>query len=89
MTAKTKTLHVGESFLLIEGWFTDYESVFSFNDRIATADGSGRITAAGVGTVKILVNRGQDSKGVYRDYTCEVTVVPGTAKICKHCWVDF
>ena len=38
LTVKEKTLHVGESFLLIEGWFTDYESVFSFNDRIATTN---------------------------------------------------
>lgn len=82
-----KTLHVGESFLLIEGWFTDYESVFSFNDRIATADGSGRVTATGVGTVKIMVNRGMVGKE-YRDYFCTVTVVPGEAKTCKHNWMD-
>ena len=88
LTVKEKTLHVGESFLLIEGWFTDYESVFSFNDRIATADGSGKITATGIGTVKILVNRGKDSNGTYRDYFCTVTVVPGAAKTCKHCWLD-
>ena len=87
LTAKTKTLHVGESFLLIEGWFTDYESVFSFNDRIATADGSGRVTATGVGTVKIMVNRGMVGKE-YRDYFCTVTVVPGAAKTCKHNWMD-
>lgn len=88
MTTKTKTLHVGESFLLIEGWFTDYESVFSFNDRIATTNSAGKITATGVGTVKILVNRGKDSNGTYRDYFCMVTVVPGTAKACKHCWMS-
>ncbi len=83
-----KTLHVGESFLLIEGWFTDYQSTFSFNDRIATVDEAGKVTATGVGTVKILVNRGQDSQGNYRDYFCTVTVVPGAAKTCKHNWMD-
>ena len=49
LTTKTKTLHVGESFLLIVGWFTDYESTFSFNDRIATVDEAGRVVAKGVG----------------------------------------
>lgn len=83
-----KTLHVGESFLLIEGWFTDYQSTFSFNDRIATVDEAGRVVAKGVGTVKIMVNRGQDAKGTYRDYFCTVTVVPGAAKTCKHNWMD-
>lgn len=88
LTAKTKTLRVGESFLLIEGWFTDYESTFSFNDRIATVDAAGRVVAKGVGTVKIMVNRGQDASGNYRDYFCTVNVVPGTAKACKHNWMD-
>ncbi|MCI9418259.1 MAG: hypothetical protein HFI82_12810 [Eubacterium sp.] len=88
LTAKTKTLRVGESFLLIEGWFTDYESTFSFNDRIATVDAAGRVVANGVGTVKIMVNRGQDASGNYRDYFCTINVVPGTAKACKHNWMD-
>ena len=88
LTAKTKTLHIGESFLLIEGWFTDYQSTFSFNDRIATVDEAGRVVAKGVGTVRIMVNRGQDAKGTYRDYFCTVTVVPGAAKACKHNWMD-
>ena len=88
LTAKTKTLRVGESFLLIEGWFTDYESTFSFNDRIATVDAAGRVVAKGVGTVKIMVNRGQDASGNYRDYFCTINVVPGTAKACKHNWMN-
>ena len=88
LTAKTKTLRVGESFLLIEGWFTDYESTFSFNDRIATVDKAGRVVAKGVGTVKIMVNRGQDASGNYRDYFCTINVVQGTAKACKHNWMD-
>lgn len=88
LTAKTKTLRVGESFLLIEGWFTDYESTFSFNDRIATVDKAGRVLAKGVGTVKIMVNRGQDASGNYRDYFCTINVVPGTAKACKHNWMN-
>lgn len=49
-----KTLCVGESFLLIEGWFTDYERAFSFNDRIATVDVADRVVAKGVGTIKII-----------------------------------
>lgn len=85
----SKTIRVGESFLLIEGSCVDYQSVFSFNDRIATVDGAtGRVTGTGVGTVKILVNRGQDKKGNYRDYYCTVNVVAGTASTCKHEWMD-
>ena len=55
----------------------------------ATVDGAtGRVTGTGVGTVKILVNRGVDKKGNYRDYYCTVNVVAGTAQACKHEWMD-
>ncbi len=88
LTVKMKTLCVGESFLLIEGWFTDYERAFSFNDRIATVDAADRVVAKGVGTIKIMVNRGQDASGNYRDYFCTINVVPNTAKVCRHNWMD-
>ena len=88
LTATTKTLRVGESFLLIQGQYTDYESTFSYNDHIATIDGAGRVTATGIGTVKVMVNRGQDSQGRYRDYVCTINVVAGTAPACKHQWMD-
>lgn len=88
LTVKSKTLHVGESFLLIQGQYLDYESTFSYNDTIATVDYTGKVTATGIGTTKILVNRGQDSQGRYRDYICTITVVPGNATPCKHQWMD-
>ena len=88
LTATTKTLRVGESFLLIQGQYTDYESTFSYNDHIATIDGAGRVTATGIGTVKVMVNRGQDSQGRYRDYVCTINVVAGPAPACKHQWMD-
>ena len=88
LTATTKTLRVGESFLLIQGQYTDYESTFSYNDHIATIDGAGRVTATGIGQVKVMVNRGQDSQGRYRDYVCTINVVAGTAPACKHQWMD-
>ena len=88
LTATTKTLRVGESFLLIQGQYTDYESTFSYNDHIATIDGAGRVVATGVGQTKVLVNRGQDSQGRYRDYVCTINVVAGTAQACKHQWMD-
>ena len=88
LTATTKTLRVGESFLLIQGQYTDYESTFSYNDHIATIDGAGRVTATGIGQVKVMVNRGQDSQGRYRDYVCTINVVAGPAPACKHQWMD-
>ena len=88
LTATTKTLRVGESFLLIQGQYTDYESTFSYNDHIATIDSTGRVTATGIGQVKVMVNRGQDSQGRYRDYVCTINVVAGTAPACKHQWMD-
>ena len=88
LTATSKTLRVGESFLLIQGQYTDYESTFSYNDHIATIDGAGRVTATGVGQVKVLVNRGKDAQGRYRDYICTINVVEGTAPACKHQWMD-
>ena len=88
LTATTKTLRVGESFLLIQGQYTDYESTFSYNDHIATIDGAGRVVATGVGQTKVLVNRGQDAQGRYRDYICTINVVAGTAPVCKHQWMD-
>ena len=88
LTATTKTLRVGESFLLIQGQYTDYESTFSYNDHIATIDHAGKVTATGIGTVKVMVNRGQDSQGRYRDYICTINVVAGTAPACKHQWMD-
>ncbi len=88
LTATTKTLRVGESFLLIQGQYTDYESTFSYNDHIATIDHAGKVTATGIGTVKVMVNRGQDSQGRYRDYVCTINVVAGTAPACKHQWMD-
>lgn len=88
LTATTKTLRVGESFLLIQGQYTDYESTFSYNDHIATIDGAGRVTATGIGQVKVMVNRGQDAQGRYRDYICTINVVAGTAPACKHQWMD-
>ena len=88
LTATTKTLRVGESFLLIQGQYTDYESTFSYNDHIATIDGAGRVVATGVGQTKVLVNRGQDAQGRYRDYVCTINVVAGTAPACKHQWMD-
>ena len=88
LTATTKTLRVGESFLLIQGQYTDYESTFSYNDHIATIDSTGRVTATGIGQVKVFVNRGQDSQGRYRDYVCTINVVAGTAPACKHQWMD-
>ena len=88
LTATTKTLRVGESFLLIQGQYTDYESTFSYNDHIATIDGAGRVVATGVGQTKVLVNRGQDAQGRYRDYICTINVVAGTAPACKHQWMD-
>ena len=72
----SKTLRAGESFLLIEGSYVNYPSVFSYNDRIATVDElSGRVTATGIGETKILVNRGKDKAGKYRDYYCTIKVV--------------
>ena len=88
LTATSKTLRVGESFLLIQGQYTDYESTFSYNDHIATIDGAGRVVATGVGQTKVLVNRGQDAQGRYRDYICTINVVAGTAPVCKHQWMD-
>ncbi len=88
LTATSKTLRVGESFLLIQGQYTDYESTFSYNDHIATIDHAGKVTATGIGTVKVMVNRGQDSQGRYRDYVCTINVVAGTAPACKHQWMD-
>ncbi len=88
LTATSKTLRVGESFLLIQGQYTDYESTFSYNDHIATIDHAGKVTATGVGTVKVMVNRGQDSQGRYRDYICTINVVAGPAPVCKHQWMD-
>ncbi len=88
LTATTKTLRVGESFLLIQGQYTDYESTFSYNDHIATIDSTGRVTATGIGQVKVMVNRGQDAQGRYRDYVCTINVVAGTAPACKHQWMD-
>lgn len=88
LTATSKTLRVGESFLLIRGQYTDYESTFSYNDHIATIDGAGRVVATGVGQTKVLVNRGQDSQGRYRDYVCTINVVAGSAPACKHQWMD-
>ena len=88
LTATSKTLRVGESFLLIQGQYTDYESTFSYNDHIATIDHAGKVTATGVGTVKVMVNRGQDSQGRYRDYICTINVVAGPAPACKHQWMD-
>lgn len=88
LTATTRTLRVGESFLLIQGQYTDYESTFSYNDHIATIDGAGRVTATGIGTVKVMVNRGQDSQGRYKDYICTINVVAGTAPTCNHQWMD-
>ncbi len=88
LTATTKTLRVGESFLLIQGQYTDYESTFSYNDHIATIDGAGRVTATGIGQVKVMVNRGQDAQGRYRDYVCTINVVAGPAPACKHQWMD-
>ena len=88
LTATSKTLRVGESFLLIQGQYTDYESTFSYNDHIATIDGAGRVVATGVGQTKVLVNRGQDAQGRYRDYICTINVVAGTAPACNHQWMD-
>lgn len=88
LTATSKTLRVGESFLLIQGQYTDYESTFSYNDHIATIDPSGRVVATGVGQTKVLVNRGKDAQGRYRDYICTINVVAGTAPACKHQWMD-
>ena len=88
LTATTKTLRVGESFLLIQGQYTDYESTFSYNDHIATIDSTGRVTATGIGQVKVMVNRGQDAQGRYRDYVCTINVVAGPAPACKHQWMD-
>lgn len=88
LTATSKTLRVGESFLLIQGQYTDYESTFSYNDHIATIDGAGKVTATGIGQVKVLVNRGQDSQGRYRDYVCTINVVAGPAPACNHQWMD-
>ena len=88
LTATTKTLRVGESFLLIQGQYTDYESTFSYNDHIATIDGAGRVVATGIGQTKVLVNRGKDSQGRYRDYVCTINVVAGPAPACKHQWMD-
>ena len=88
LTATTKTLRVGESFLLIQGQYTDYESTFSYNDHIATIDSTGRVTATGIGQVKVMVNRGQDAQGRYRDYICTINVVAGPAPACKHQWMD-
>jgi len=88
LTATSKTLRVGESFLLIQGQYTDYESTFSYNDHIATIDHAGKVTATGIGTVKVLVNRGQDAQGRYRDYVCTINVVAGLAPACKHQWMD-
>ena len=88
LTATTKTLRVGESFLLIQGQYTDYESTFSYNDHIATIDSTGRVTATGIGQTKVLVNRGKDAQGRYRDYVCTINVVAGPAPVCKHQWMD-
>ena len=88
LTATSKTLRVGESFLLIQGQYTDYESTFSYNDHIATIDGAGRVVATGIGQTKVLVNRGKDSQGRYRDYVCTINVVAGPAPACKHQWMD-
>ena len=88
LTATSKTLRVGESFLLIQGQYTDYESTFSYNDHIATIDPTGRVVATGIGQTKVLVNRGQDAQGRYRDYICTINVVAGTAPACKHQWMD-
>lgn len=88
LTATSKTLRVGESFLLIQGQYTDYESTFSYNDHIATIDHTGKVTATGIGTVKVFVNRGQDAQGRYRDYVCTINVVAGPAQACKHQWMD-
>ena len=87
LTATSKTLRVGESFLLIEGQYTNYESTFSFNDRIATIDPYGRVVAKGVGTTTVMVNCGVKN-GKYLDYTCKITVVAGSAPTCKHQWMD-
>ena len=88
LTATTKTLRVGESFLLIQGQYTDYESTFSYNDHIATIDHTGRVVATGIGQTKVLVNRGKDAQGRYRDYVCTINVVAGSAPACKHQWMD-
>ena len=88
LTATTKTLRVGESFLLIQGQYTDYESTFSYNDHIATIDHTGRVVATGIGQTKVLVNRGKDAQGRYRDYVCTINVVAGPAPACKHQWMD-
>ena len=88
LTATSKTLRVGESFLLIQGQYTDYESTFSYNDHIATIDPVGRVVATGIGQTKVLVNRGKDAQGRYRDYICTINVVAGTAPACKHQWMD-
>lgn len=87
LTVSQKSLHVGESFLILEGWYTDYESTFSFNDHIATINPDGKVTATGIGTTKVLVNRGQKN-GTYLDYYCTITVVAGTAPTCNHQWMD-
>lgn len=71
LTVTTKTLHIGESFQLIEGWFTDYESTFSFNNRIATISPDGRVNATGVGTVNVMVTRGYGEYGITSElYDC-------------------
>ena len=88
LTATSKTLRVGESFLLIQGQYTDYESTFSYNDHIATIDHTGRVVATGIGQTKVLVNRGKDAQGRYRDYVCTINVVAGPAPACKHQWMD-
>ena len=88
LTATSKTLRVGESFLLIQGQYTDYESTFSYNDHIATIDQTGRVVATGIGQTKVLVNRGKDAQGRYRDYVCTINVVAGPAPACKHQWMD-
>lgn len=85
---KSKTLRVGESFLLIDGWFTNYESTTSFNERIATIDNAGRVVAKGVGTTTVMVNCGKDKNGNYIDYNCKITVVSGSAPTCNHQWMD-
>lgn len=54
LTATSKTLRVGESFLLIQGQYTDYESTFSYNDHIATIDHTGRVVATGIGQRRFL-----------------------------------
>ena len=75
-----KTLRKGESFWL-NPKHGQPETYFSYNDKIAKVNASGKIEAVGKGTTKIMC---RTNKG--KTYYCTLTVKSGKKTKCKHSW---